>query len=198
MRAYFQSRRKGDPWAEAADAVADLVGMDEHPVVLEPRHIPLRQVWLGVSVEDRARKPRIDDLRATPAAIRFLSCEPLIEDLGALNLEGIGWVICGGESGPRSRPMHPDWARSLRGEAQKMVRAHLDHANSLGAWRTVTQAPWPATLDRLHEHFPNFGAMTSLIQRHLSLCQRNPDRVLHQHMNEEKPQIVAQGIPERL
>lgn len=59
-----------------------------------------------------------------------------------------------------------------------MVRAHLDHANSLGAWRTVTQAPWPATLDRLHEHFPNFGAMTSLIQRHLSLCQRNPDRVL--------------------
>lgn len=71
-----------------------------------------------------------------------------------------------------------DWARSLRGEAQKMVRAQLDHASSLGAWRTVTQAPLPAALERLHMRFPNCAEVTSLIQRHLSLCQRNADRVL--------------------
>jgi ATP-dependent Lon protease len=71
-----------------------------------------------------------------------------------------------------------DWARQLRGDAQKMIRGQLDHASSLGAWRTVTQAPLPAALEQLHEHFPNFGSVTSLIQRHLSLCQRNPDRVL--------------------
>jgi protein gp37 len=53
-------------------------------------------------------------LRATSAAVRFYSCEPLLGDLGNVPLEGIGWVICGGESGPHARPMHPDWARSLR------------------------------------------------------------------------------------
>ena len=69
---------------------------------------------MGVSVEDRARLARVDDLRATPAALRFLSLEPLLEDLGQIDLRGIDWVIVGGESGPRARPMHPDWARSLR------------------------------------------------------------------------------------
>ena len=75
---------------------------------------PLPNVWMGVSVEDRARLARVDDLRATPAALRFLSLEPLLEDLGQIDLSGIDWVIAGGESGPRARPMHPDWARSLR------------------------------------------------------------------------------------
>ena len=75
---------------------------------------PLPNVWMGVSVEDRARLARVDDLRATPAALRFLSLEPLLEDLGQIDLCGIDWVIVGGESGPRARPMHPDWARSLR------------------------------------------------------------------------------------
>ena len=77
-------------------------------------NVRLPNVWLGVSVEDQARKSRIDDLRATPAALRFLSCEPLLENLGEVDLTGIGWVIVGGESGPGARPMHPDWARSLR------------------------------------------------------------------------------------
>jgi protein gp37 len=70
--------------------------------------------WLGVSVEGRARLGRIEQLRATPAAIRFLSLEPLLEDLVALDLSGIDWVIVGGESGPGARPMHPDWVRRLR------------------------------------------------------------------------------------
>lgn len=72
-------------------------------------------VWLGVSVENRRHGvPRIDVLRHIPAKIRFLSCEPLLEDLGAMDLTGIHWVIVGGESGPKARPMHPDWARAIR------------------------------------------------------------------------------------
>jgi protein gp37 len=75
---------------------------------------PLPNVWLGVSVESRKHLDRIDTLREVPAALRFLSLEPLIEDLGRINLSDIGWVIVGGESGPGARPMNPYWARSLR------------------------------------------------------------------------------------
>lgn len=76
---------------------------------------PLQNVWWGVSVEDRRfGLPRIDHLRRVPAAVRFLSVEPLIEHIGTINLEGIHWVIVGGESGARPRPMHADWVRSIR------------------------------------------------------------------------------------
>ena len=78
------------------------------------RIVPFSNLWCGVSVEDSARKFRIDHLRETPAALRFLSLEPLLEDLCHIDLRGIGWVIVGGESGPDARPMHPDWARSIR------------------------------------------------------------------------------------
>jgi protein gp37 len=72
-------------------------------------------IWWGVSVEDRKHGlPRIDELRAAPARIRFLSIEPLLEDLGNFRLDGISWVIVGGESGPGARPMHADWVRSIR------------------------------------------------------------------------------------
>lgn len=73
-----------------------------------------QNIWLGVSVEDRKRKVRIDSLRETPAEVRFLSLEPLLEDLGRLDLTGIHWVIVGGESGPGARPFGIDWARSIR------------------------------------------------------------------------------------
>jgi protein gp37 len=76
--------------------------------------MPLPNVWLGVSVERRENLNRIDVLRATPAALRFLSLEPLLEDLGGLDLRGIDWVITGPESGVRARPMDEDWVRSLR------------------------------------------------------------------------------------
>jgi protein gp37 len=76
---------------------------------------PLPNVHLGVSVEDRKYGlPRIEHLLQTPAAVRFLSIEPLLEDLGTIDLTGIHWVIVGGESGKGARPMHPDWARSIR------------------------------------------------------------------------------------
>lgn len=74
----------------------------------------LPNVWLGVSVEDRKYGvPRIDVLRQVPAAVRFLSAEPLLEDLGALDLRGIDWVIVGGESGRKARPFALEWCRSI-------------------------------------------------------------------------------------
>ena len=72
-------------------------------------------VWLGVSVENRRHGvPRIDYLREVPARIRFLSVEPLLEDVGVLDLRDIHWVIVGGESGPKARPMKPEWADAVR------------------------------------------------------------------------------------
>ena len=80
----------------------------------------LPNVWWGVSVENRKHGlPRIDHLRATPARTRFLSVEPLLEDLGEFDLTGIHWVIVGGESGRGARPMRPDWVRSVRTACQK-------------------------------------------------------------------------------
>ena len=70
-------------------------------------------VWEGTSVESPDYKGRIDDLRYTPAAVKFLSCEPLLGPLGAVDLSGIDWVIIGGESGPGARPMHPEWVDDI-------------------------------------------------------------------------------------
>jgi protein gp37 len=71
-------------------------------------------LWMGVSVEDSLYSFRISHLQTVPAAVRFLSCEPLLGPLEALELEGIQWVIAGGESGGNARPMDPDWVRSIR------------------------------------------------------------------------------------
>jgi protein gp37 len=75
---------------------------------------PLPNVWLGTSIESDRYAFRADHLRATPAAVRFLSLEPLLGPLPSLDLTDIDWVIVGGESGPGARPMHPDWVRDLR------------------------------------------------------------------------------------
>lgn len=100
-------------WAQREDALALI---DDHATcawmaAVPPDAVyPLPNVWLGCSVESAAYRWRVDMLRETPAAVRFLSIEPLIGDVGELNLDGIDWVIVGGESGPRSRPMHQQWA----------------------------------------------------------------------------------------
>ncbi len=76
-------------------------------------------IWWGVSVENRKHGlPRIDRLRDTPAAVRFLSVEPLLEDLGSINLTGIHWVIVGGESGHGARPMRVEWVRNIREQCE--------------------------------------------------------------------------------
>jgi protein gp37 len=80
----------------------------------------LRNIWWGVSVEDRAHGlVRIKHLQQAPAAVRFLSIEPLLEDLGEINLEGIHWVIVGGESGNGSRPMEKEWVLSIRDQCER-------------------------------------------------------------------------------
>ncbi len=76
-------------------------------------------VWMGVSVEDGKVKGRITDLAAVPAHVRFLSCEPLIGPLDNLKLDRIHWVIVGGESGPRARPMREEWVESIRRQCER-------------------------------------------------------------------------------
>lgn len=72
-------------------------------------------IWWGVSVENRSQGlPRVEHLRAAPAKVRFLSVEPLLEALGPFSLDGIDWVICGGESGPRARPVQESWVLEVR------------------------------------------------------------------------------------
>jgi len=71
-------------------------------------------LWLGVSVEDSSQMHRVADLHTVPAAVRFLSCEPLLGPLDGLDLAGIDWVIAGGESGPAYRPLNPAWVRDIR------------------------------------------------------------------------------------
>lgn len=79
-----------------------------------------RNAWLGVSVEDRKYGvPRIAELRGVGASIRFLSVEPLLEDVGKLDLTDIHWVIVGGESGPKARPMRPQWVESIQRQCQE-------------------------------------------------------------------------------
>jgi protein gp37 len=77
-----------------------------------------KNVWMGVSVEDSRVLSRVDDLRTTPAQVKFLSCEPLIGPLTGINLEGIDWVIVGGESGPGARSMDPYWVLDVRDMCQ--------------------------------------------------------------------------------
>ncbi|MGW5136183.1 DUF5131 family protein [Streptomyces sp. NPDC004135] len=97
--------------------------------VLTKRARRLRQVadrlewpanlWMGVSVESEKELARVDDLRRVPAAVRFLSCEPLLGPLEGLDVSGIDWVIAGGESGPRFRPLEAKWVTGIRDVCQE-------------------------------------------------------------------------------
>ena len=149
MRAYMTAfEERPDEFGAALAYVVGLAGLERQAGIdaIDAMAWPLSNVWMGVSVEDQKRADeRIPDLLATPAAVRFLSCEPL---LGQVDLDrvvliesdawqrgkpgvsisalrgwyggwepertALDWVVVGGESGPGSRPMHPDWARSLR------------------------------------------------------------------------------------
>ncbi len=83
------------------------------------RYVP-ENIWLGVTVENRAARKRIEFLRdINDCSLRFLSCEPLLEDLGELDLRGIGWVIVGGESGAKARPMKEEWVLNIRRQCEE-------------------------------------------------------------------------------
>ncbi|KMO18874.1 phage Gp37/Gp68 family protein [Methylobacterium indicum] len=124
---------------------------------------PLANVWLGVSVEDQRRADeRIPDLLATPAAVRWISAEPLLGPIDLTQVDGAGaeergfslhaltghparaipglsWIVVGGESGPGARPMHPDWARSLRDQCAAAGVPYL--FKQQGAWAEVAEHP---------------------------------------------------------
>jgi protein gp37 len=92
-------------------------------------------VWAGTTVEDPERRYRADILREIPAEVRFLSCEPLLADLGSLDLRGIDWVIVGGESGSHGRPMHPGWVRRIKSQCEDAGVAF--YFKQWGAWVPV-------------------------------------------------------------
>ena len=84
------------------------------------KHSVPKNIWLGVSVEDqKSGVPRIDKLRNIDATIKFLSVEPLLEDLGKIDLSGIDWVIVGGESGAKARPMKKEWALNIQKQCEE-------------------------------------------------------------------------------
>jgi protein gp37 len=115
-------------------------------------HVVRPHIWLGVSVEDRRHGlPRIPKLLGTPAAVRFLSIEPLLEELGGIDLAGIDWVIVGGESGPGARPMRDEWVRSLRDQCgQSEVPFFFKQ------WGGVQKSRFGRELDgRTHDDLPS-------------------------------------------
>ena len=115
------------------------------------------QVWLGVSVESADYVHRIDLLRETGAAVKFLSLEPLLGPLPDLNLEGIDWVIVGGESGPGARPMQESWALDIRDQCLAAgVKFHFKQ------WGGVFKKRNGRELDgRTWDDMPDFPAPTS-------------------------------------
>lgn len=109
--------------------------------------IPLQNVWLGTSVEGPFVVDRIDYLRSVPAAIRFISFEPLIAPLPQLNLTGIDWAIVGGESGPRARPMDDAWAQAIVDQCEEQrVAAFVKQLSSGGAKAIKDIARFPERL----------------------------------------------------
>ena len=87
-------------------------------------HSVPQNAWLGVTVDVQSSKPRIDALRNIDGApIRFLSCEPLLEDLGVLDLNGIDWIIVGGESGKMARPMKEEWVINIKNQVETSGKA---------------------------------------------------------------------------
>jgi protein gp37 len=93
-------------------------------------------IWLGVSIENREHLGRIHHLKQANATIRFISFEPLLGSIGAVNLNGIAWAIVGGESGPSARQMNPDWARELRDQCfdQRVAFFFYTRSRAAGCW----------------------------------------------------------------
>lgn len=103
------------------------------PFLLRARESFPDNAWIGATVESGQTTHRIDTLRSVPAAVRFISFEPLISDVGALDLSDIHWAISGGESGPGARSCNPDWVRHIRDQC---VQQHVAHFfKQWGHWR---------------------------------------------------------------
>jgi protein gp37 len=126
-----------------------------------PRYFGVRacpdNCWLGVSVEDRRRLRRIEPLRRVVAKVRFISVEPLLEDLGPMNLAGIHWVIVGGESGHQARPMNREWALNVMRQCKAAgVAFFFKQVGSVGfdGKRRSKAANGRKLAGRLYEDYP--------------------------------------------
>ncbi|MCA1036595.1 phage Gp37/Gp68 family protein [Bacillus infantis] len=107
-------------------------------------------IWMGTSVENEKVTKRIDLLKQVPAKLRFLSCEPLLGPLDNLSLDGIHWVIVGGESGPGARPMEESWVRSIRDQCQDQEVAFF-----FKQWGGVQKHRFGRELDnRTYDEYP--------------------------------------------
>ena len=147
-----EGKRFRDAIEYLIDVFAGMSTDDDGNIVYHDDPMPLPNVWLGVSAEDERRADeRIPDLLATPAAIRFVSAEPLLGpiDFGQMQdglpdnawltwLDGLDWIIVGGESGPNARPMHPGWARSIRDQCAAAGTAFF--FKQWGEWSPHTAA----------------------------------------------------------
>jgi protein gp37 len=125
----------------------------------------LKNIWWGVSVEDRKYGlPRVRDLTTTPAKIRFLSIEPLLEDLGTVPLSGIDWVIVGGESGLGARPMAESWALSIRDQCRSARVPFF-----FKQWGGVNKAKQGRLLrGRTYDEFPALGRQAAPLEHERS------------------------------
>ena len=148
-----EERDKLWPLIESTPALDWLLLTKRPENIRMPFSLPLENVWLGTTVEDRSVLGRIAELKRHPAAVHFLSCEPLLGDLGRINLTGIDWVICGCESGPGARAMNWLWSDKLLGQClqqntpfffkqAKTAQGKLDHEPLLHG-RTWRQFPEP-------------------------------------------------------
>ncbi len=191
-----------DPWRDEAWAIIRATPhltyqiLTKRPERIKP-YLPADwgdgypNVWLGTSVENQRWTTRIDELLAVPARVRFLSCEPL---LGLVDLErwlayhdsngeptfprrdsGLHWVIVGGESGPDARPMHPDWARSLRDQCQAAGVAFF--FKQWGEW-----APVPLERETWHDFLDLTGK--------IGQCRMRADGTWHQDPRGPAPAII--------
>ena len=199
MRAYMTARSQGN-----AEAVRVILTAFHARAGKWCKSIvwPLPNVWLGVSAENRRTGlPRTFELANTPAAVRFWSLEPLLEDLGDLThmclrdtapdgKRAVDWVILGGESGPGARPMHPDWARSARDQCADAGVAFF--FKQWGEWVAAADARvgardvffWPAADDG------TFPTEVSYL-----VGKKRAGRMLDGQVHDEMPAFDSGGAP---
>lgn len=125
-------------------------------------------IWWGVSVENRTYGlPRIDMLRKSKVNVAFLSVEPLLEDLGRINLGGVSWVIVGGESGPGARPMNIEWVREIRNQCEQSGAAFF-----FKQWGGIRKSETGRTLDgKTYNEFPKVPQLhaTAILERRVEM-----------------------------
>ncbi len=153
-------------------------------------------IWMGVSVENDKYRGRIDDLRSTRAQTKFLSLEPLLGPLPDLDLRGIDWVIVGGESGPRSRPMDPAWVTDLRDQCHRAEVAFFfkqwGGKNKKKAGRVLEGRTWDQMPPELAERQrPGAGAGTTRFEHDAKTYSRSSKSRTSQSRSERAGPLSA-------